>query len=369
MDPRRIADASPNDRGMAKPFDFSLPPELEAAEPPEARGLKRDQVRLMVTGYSSSRVQHAHFHDFPDFVESGDVVVVNTSATRNAALAATRQDRTPVALHLSTHLDDGLWTVEPRSVQTDGKTSHFDGLIPGESLQLPGGGSAMLRQRYVSDCEPEGRVSKTLWIAEISLPTTMDAYLQRWGFPIRYNYVKDRWPLEYYQTVYATEAGSAEMPSAGRAFTAYVLDLLAAKGVQVLPLILHTGVSNIETHEPPYKEFYRVPALTARRVSQARREGGRVVAVGTTVVRALESATDNRGNIHAGEGWTCLVVTPKRGLRVVSALLTGFHEPEASHLSILEALAGRPHIEAAYREALQQNYLWHEFGDLHLIVP
>ena len=191
----------------------------------------------------------------------------------------------------------------------------------------------------------------------------------RWGFPIRYNYVKDKWPASYYQTVYATETGSAEMPSAGRAFTIELLGRLATRGIEVLPLILHTGVSNVETHEPPYKEFYRVPAETAQGVTHARREGRRVVAVGTTVVRALESVADIYGHLHAGEGWTCLVVTPERGLRAVTALLTGFHEPEATHLAILEALAGRVHVQSAYTEALHHGYLWHEFGDLHLILP
>jgi S-adenosylmethionine:tRNA ribosyltransferase-isomerase len=143
---------------------------------------------------------------------------------------------------------------------------------------------------------------------------------------------------------------------------------LSSKGIRVLPLLLHTGVSNVETHEPPYKEFYRVPLETARGVNEARLGGHRVVAVGTTVVRALESVADIRGEVHAGEGWTCLVITPGRGVRSASALLTGFHEPEASHLAMLEALAGLSHIQAAYQEALQQGYLWHEFGDLHLIL-
>ena len=227
----------------------------------------------------------------------------------------------------------------------------------------------MLREPYTSDCDPNAGPSQTLWVASVSLPSDVDEYLRRWGFPIRYNYVKDKWPASYYQTVYATEPGSAEMPSAGHPFTAELLNRLSARGIRVLPLILHTGVSNVETHEPPYKEFYRVPQQTAEGVSQARAEGKRVVAVGTTVVRALESVTDIKGNVHAGEGWTCLVVTPQRGLRAVTGLLTGFHEPEATHLAILEALAGRAHIQSAYAEALRQGYLWHEFGDLHLILP
>ena len=351
------------------PIEFSLPPELEAAEPPEARGLRRDQVRLMVSNHSDGRIRHAHFYDLPDFLNPADVVVINTSGTRSAALRALREDGTELELHLSTHLDDGLWTVEPRSIYAGGKSKHFDGALSGERLSLPGGASVAFREPYISDCDANAKASQTLWVASIKLPSMADEYLRRWGFPIRYNYVKDKWPASYYQTVYATETGSAEMPSAGRAFTTEVLSRLVSRGIEVLPLILHTGVSNIETHEPPYKEFYRVPAETAQGVTRARREGRRVVAVGTTVVRALESVADIYGQVHAGEGWTCLVVTPERGLRAVTALLTGFHEPEATHLAILEALAGRAHIQSAYTEALQHGYLWHEFGDLHLILP
>ena len=194
-------------------------------------------------------------------------------------------------------------------------------------------------------------------------------YLTRYGFPIRYNYVKERWPLSFYQTVYATESGSAEMPSAGRPFTSRLLKRLESKGIRIAPLILHTGVSNIETHEPPYKEFYRVSPESAQMVNEARASGKQIVAVGTTVIRALETVTNGDGRTHAGEGWTCLVITPQRKLRAVNALLTGMHEPEASHLAMLEALAGISHIKVAYDEALRKGYLWHEFGDLHLILP
>ncbi len=350
-------------------FDFVLPPELEASAPPEARGLRRDEVRLMVSYYRSGRVQHTRFNQLPDALDRDDVVVVNTSGTRNAALRAVRSDRTDLELHLSIQLDDDVWAVEPRSLEADGKSKHFDGIISGEQLRLPGGGSAVLQERYVSDCEPDTGPSRTLWTAKLGLPTTIDEYLRRWGFPIRYNYVKDRWPISYYQTVYATEPGSAEMPSAGRPFTRTLFSRLSQKEIQVVPLLLHTGVSNVDTHEPPYKEFYRVPAETAEAVNQAHRNGHRVVAVGTTVVRALESVTDLRGEVHSGEGWTCLVITPHHKLRSVDALLTGFHEPAATHLAMLEAVAGTSHIESAYHEALRQRYLWHEFGDLHLILP
>ena len=159
------------------------------------------------------------------------------------------------------------------------------------------------------------------------------------------------------------------MPSAGRAFTPELITQLTARGVQFAPLILHTGVASPEAHEPPYAEYYRVPAETARSINGAREADRRIVAVGTTCVRALETVTDRDGVTHPGEGWTNIVVTPERGIRSVNALLTGLHEPHATHLAMLEALAGRKHLQVAYAEALRERYLWHEFGDLHLILP
>ena len=207
-----------------------------------------------------------------------------------------------------------------------------------------------------------------LWIATLDLQADLYEYLAEHGSPIRYNYVKQSWPSSYYQTVYATEPGSAEMPSAGRAFTPGVITRLVAGGVGIAPLILHTGVASLEEHEPPYEEYYKVPLATADAVNAAHAAGKRVIAVGTTVVRALETVTDAAGRTHPGEGWTGLVVTPERGVRAATGLLTGFHEPRASHLAMLEAFAGRQHLAAVYDEALRQGYLWHEFGDLHLLV-
>ena len=353
----------------ASEFEFSLPPELEAGEPPEARGLRRDQVRLMVSNYSNDRIRHARFDELLNFLNKGDVLVINTSRTRNSALTALRADGTPLELHLSTQLMEDLWTVELRSVQPDGKSKHFEGAQQGEVLRLPGEVTALLHGPYSSDCDPNlQQASQTLWSAALSLPTTVDDYLARFGFPIRYNYVKEKWPLSFYQTVYATESGSAEMPSAGRAFTPELLSHLESNGIQIAPLILHTGISNLETHEPPYKEFYQVPSKTAHLVNSAHTSGRRVIAVGTTVVRALETVSEEGGKVHAGEGWTCKVITAPYELRSVDGLLTGMHEPHATHLAILQSLAGLAHTKLAYSEALSHGYLWHEFGDLHLIM-
>jgi S-adenosylmethionine:tRNA ribosyltransferase-isomerase len=350
-------------------IEFSLPPDLEASAPPEARGLRRDQVRLMVSNYSTDQVRHDRFHHLDEYLSEGDVLVINTSRTRNSALAASRADGTALELHLSTHLDEDLWTVEVRSIEDTGKTKHFEEAREGEVLTLPVMGKAILQSPYVSDCTDDSKPSETLWLARLTFPRQVDDYLARYGFPIRYNYVKKRWPLSFYQTVYATESGSAEMPSAGRPFTSGLLKRLVSKGIRIAPLVLHTGVSNLETHEPPYKEFYRVTSETAHMVNEGRASGRRIIAVGTTAIRALETVTNANGQTHAGEGWTCLVIMPQRGLRAVNALLTGMHEPEASHLAILESLAGLSHIKIAYDEALRNGYLWHEFGDLHLIMP
>jgi S-adenosylmethionine:tRNA ribosyltransferase-isomerase len=298
-------------------------------------------------------------------------VVVNTSGTMNAALRATRADGTALELHLSTHLPADLWLVELRTLDgaaTRPATHPFDAPTPGETLALPAGAAATLHAPYHHD-GPAATWTGRLWIATLHLPSALDAYLTAHGFPIRYSYVKKEWPIAAYQTVYATEVGSAEMPSAGRAFTPELLTRLVAAGVQVAPLLLHTGVASLEDHEPPYEEYYRVGSETARLVNAARAAGRRVVAVGTTVVRALETVTDDDGTTHPGEGWTDLVITPERGLRAVNALLTGLHEPRSSHLAMLAALCGVEHLRVTYAAALDEGYLWHEFGDLHLILP
>jgi S-adenosylmethionine:tRNA ribosyltransferase-isomerase len=346
-------------------LDFELPPELEAGEPPEARGLTRDEVRLMVSHASDHRVVHSRFRDLEDFLEAGDVLVINTSGTMNAAVEAEREDGTKLELHLSTHLPADLWILELRR-PTDAAIEPFFHAEPGEALRLPEEATATLHAPYPG-VFVRGEGSR-LWISTLKSPHPLDEYLDRYGFPIRYRYVRESWPVSYYQTVYATETGSAEMPSAGRAFTTELITRLVAKGVQFAPLILHTGVASLEDDEPPYEEFFRVPPDTARLVNAARVAGRRVVAVGTTAVRALESVTDEDGVTHPGEGWTKLVVTPERPLRSVGAMLTGLHEPRSSHLAMLEALAGHEHLRVAYHEALREGYLWHEFGDLHLIL-
>lgn len=367
---KTVADPTISIQSWALPeltsLDFELPKELEAGEPPEARGLTRDQVRLMVSYLSDNRVIHSQFRHLPEFLNPGDVLVINTSGTLNAALNAKRADGTPLELHLSTHLPGNVWVVELRQLKPGGLVSFYTA-EEGEVLALPGGGQARLSAPYHTNRSSPDQTR--LWRATLRIPRSLPDYLDIYGFPIRYKYVRRGWPNAYYQTVYATEKGSAEMPSAGRAFTPELITRLVAQGVQIAPLILHTGVASLEVHEPPYEEYYRVPESTARQVNDARQAGGRIIAVGTTAVRALETVTGEDGRVHAGEGWTDLVVTPDRGIHALDGLITGFHEPQSTHLAMLSALAGFDHLRIAYAEALSQGYLWHEFGDIHLILP
>lgn len=339
--------------GAVEPsLEFTLPPELEAHEPPEERGLARDGVRMLVGVRASGAVDHHRFSELPALLRAGDLLVVNTSATLPAALDLAGG----LAVHVSTRLADGRWVVELRRSSLPCQDA-----AAGQVYRLRGGAELRLVAPYT-----DGR----LWVADFDVPVL--AHLERYGRPIRYGYVDREWPLPAYQTVFATHPGSAEMPSAGRPFTDRIVSRLVARGVVIAPLTLHTGVASPQAHEKPYPEWFEVPAATARLVNEARVAGGRVIAVGTTAVRALESAVDAAdpaGSVRASSGWTSLVVTPATGVRVVDGLLTGFHEPRASHLAMLEAIAGRSLLIACYREALESAYLWHEFGDVNLLLP
>lgn len=342
-------------------LEFELPPRLEAHEPPEARGLARDEVRLLVAHRDGGELVHARFWELPELLAPGDLVVLNTSATLPAALAARRADGAPLELRLSTPApdrveEDDWWVVELRR-----GPSPFAGGRAGERLELPAGGHAELVARLAA--------GRRLWLARLELPEPLEPYLHRHGQPIRYAHVPRAWPLETYQNVYALTPGSAEMASAGRPLTHELVTRLVAGGVHVAPVTLHAGVSSPERHEPPFAERYVVPAPTARLASAVRAAGGRVIAIGTTVVRALESVAAPDGTLRAGAAWTNLVIGPERRLRAVDGLLTGWHEPRASHLELLRALAGQQLLARAYAAALEHGYLWHEFGDSHLILP
>jgi S-adenosylmethionine:tRNA ribosyltransferase-isomerase len=341
---------------------FELPPALEANEPPEARGLARDDVRLLVASRGTGELAHHRFRDLPALLRPGDLVVVNTSATLPAAIGARRRDGRELLVHAAMPapgLPGGTrWLIELRTA--DGAAPLRDGRA-GERIELAGGAVAELLAPYAGE--------QRLWLVRIEADRPLPDHLAGHGRPIRYGYVRERWPLDAYQTAYALQPGSAEMPSAGRPFTPELITSLVARGIHVAPVVLHTGVSSPERHETPYPERFLVPEPTARLVNAVHGWNGRVIAVGTTVVRALETVADEQGTVEAQEGWTSLVVTPERGLLTVDGLITGWHEPEASHLQLLEAATGRELLRRSYDEAIEQGYLWHEFGDSHLVLP
>lgn len=365
---------------------FRVSSDLLAGKPAEARGLDRDGVRLLVArgrGADDPEVEHYVFADLPDVLEPGDLLVVNNSGTLPAALDAVALDSgVPLVLHVSTGTpqDPDAWIVELRRPMGDGSTRPFalepDSPDPasaagaasaaspaspataGLRLRVTGGATVTLLRPY----------THRLWVARLDLGMPVADYLTRHGRAIRYDYVDRDWPITAYQTVFAAVPGSAEMPSAARPFSADVVARLVAKGIYIAPITLHTGVASPEAHEKPYAEWYSVPEATADLVNHVRARGGRVIAIGTTAVRALESTADEEGTVHPGQGWTELIITPKRGVRAVDGLLTGFHEPEASHLLMLTAIAGPRLIRASYDAALAGRYLWHEFGDVNLLL-
>ncbi|MFF3309810.1 S-adenosylmethionine:tRNA ribosyltransferase-isomerase [Streptomyces sp. NPDC002952] len=343
---------------------WEVPRELSARVPAEQRGpgLDRDAVRLLVSRGTS--VSHHAFAELPGQLRAGDLLVVNTSATLSAAVDGS-VGHARVVVHFSTRGDDGRWAVELREPDGRGTTRPRAGGPAGTQVRLPGGVRLVLEEPLT----PEGT---RLWWARVP-EADVPGLLRRYGRPIRYSYTERDQPLSAYQTVFALPSadgtGSAEMPSAARPFTPRLVAELVSRGVQFAPVTLHTGVASAEAHEPPYPERYEVPLASARSINAVRAGDGRVVAVGTTAVRAVESAAGADGVVRERRGWTDLVITPERGVRVVDGLLTGLHEPEASHLLMLEAVAGRAAVERGYAEALRGRYLWHEFGDTHLLLP
>ncbi len=346
---------------------FRRPAGSDAIEPPEAHGVARDAVKLLIARRDG--ISHHRFADLGDQLHPGDLLVVNNSATLPAAVDGRRAGQR-VAIHFSTRLStvraEKLWVVELRPAGR--ATGHLADVRPGERVDMPGAGAIVIGSSYPRAGVEGGR----LWTARVVLEGPGDgvaSYLARHGRPIRYSYVPRPWPLRYYQTVFARCPGSAEMPSAARPFTPELVTSLVAGGIAIAPITLHAGVASAEAGEPPVPELFHVPAATARMVNLTRTTGSRVIAVGTTVTRALESAADADGVVREAGGWTDLVLGPEHPCRVVNGLITGWHDTGASHLLLLEAVAGTDLVAAAYREAVEHGYLWHEFGDSALLLP
>ncbi|PYJ74541.1 MAG: S-adenosylmethionine:tRNA ribosyltransferase-isomerase [Verrucomicrobia bacterium] len=328
---------------MPAPFAFTLPPELSAKEPPERRGIRRDQVRLLVIDRTTGRIEHTRFDKIARYLRAGDLLVFNSSRTLPASLRGCECGATHgpcMEVRLAERLPDDSWL------------------------------ALLLCEQGL---ERDDRIPR-LWKLRFSISgTELVDLIYRLGKPIRYEYVSAPWDLDYYQTVYATEPGSAEMPSAGRAFSWKLLLDLKRRGIDTGYIVLHTGLSSymdddLDRIHPASEEEYFVSATTAEKITHARKNCGRVIAVGTTVVRALESVADSEGRVSEKQGYTRLKIDSQHRLIAVDGLLTGLHEAEASHLDLLSAFLSPETIRAAYEEAIARKYLWHEFGDLNLIL-
>lgn len=332
----------------------ALPPQLRASLPAEMRGLRRDHVRLMVIDRARGALTHTRFYRLGEHLAPGDLLVVNKSRTLPAAVPALRADGTVVQLRPCVRRA-GEWhalAVEPHP--------------PHRNLPLTPG------ERLVSDGLPLGVVIERrpdiplLWRIAVELPDV--ALITSVGRPIRYSYVPGEVPLDHYQTIFATVPGSAESPSAGRAFSWELVLRLRAQGVRFAPILLHTGLSSYQDDDFDlehrlYEEAFDVPEETVSAI----RSASRVIAVGTTVVRAVETAASG-GVLRAAGGWTDLAIREDSQLRSVDGLLTGLHEPQASHWDLLRAFVAAPLLERAYSAAVERGYLWHEFGDTMLIL-
>lgn len=349
---------------MSTPFTFTLPAELAAKEPPERRGIARDQVRLMVINRAFHQVEHSRFDNLADFLRPGDLLVFNSSRTLPAVLnGCESQQGECIEIRLAQHLPDDSWLALLLCQQGD----PF-------ACELQSGMQINFGQGLIGTVGDRNTSIPRLWQIRFSKTGTelMDL-VYRLGRPIRYEYVSAPWDLDYYQTVYAKEPGSAEMPSAGRAFTWKLLFDLKKRGIETAHIVLHTSLSSymddqLDLQHLASEEEYFISETAAQKINWAHEQGGRVIAVGTTVVRALESVADVAGKIRAGHGYTRLHIKSDRVLKSVDGLLTGLHEPEASHLNLLTAFLPATQIKSAYEEAVQQGYLWHEFGDLNLIL-
>jgi S-adenosylmethionine:tRNA ribosyltransferase-isomerase len=340
---------------------FELPEYLACPKPTEERNLLRDEVRLLVTT-SSGQIDHTRFNRLDQYLNPGDVLVVNTSATVPSALPVTLPNGQKGMVHVSSNINAHKWLIEIREVSGN-KTIRWKEGEEGMILQLPSSASITLKQRYYKDQQ-----LLDLWYAEFRSNEQPVKYMAVNAHPIKYEKLDAHYPMSYYQTFFSFYPGSSEMPSAGRGFTKTLVDRLLKKGVVFAPILLHTGISSLEENESPYPEYMEIDPVSASIINMAKNQGERIIAVGTTAIRAIETAVNGDGNLVPYQGKTELFINENYTMKIADGLITGFHEPKASHLHILKAVAGFDHIENAYQTAIKADYYWHQFGDLHLIL-
>ncbi|GEL78624.1 S-adenosylmethionine:tRNA ribosyltransferase-isomerase [Tenuibacillus multivorans] len=330
---------------------FEIPKDLNASLPAEYRNGSRDQVKMMVT--EAGETTFTSFKNLSDYVQPGDVLIFNNTRTIPASLKVEWKDKI-IEIRLSQQIDNLIW----EGIVLKENVNIGDRLIVSSNLTFAvmGQGSEAPLLQLESGLNTQETIMEILSVGE----------------PIRYDYIYQPFPINTYQTVYGSVPGSMEMPSAGRAFTWQIINTLKEKGAKVGFVQLFTGLSYYEKDRWPnpsnHPERFCVSKEVADLVNQAKRKGNRVIAVGTTVVRALESAGKLGDVVEKNNEYTDLYVNERYERKVVDSLLTGLHEPEASHLDMLTSWLSKDEITALYHEAIERQFLWHEFGDLHLIL-
>ena len=334
-------------------FDFELPEELIAQTPIQ----QRDHSRLMHLDKQTGEISHEHFYDLPRFLKKGDCLVLNDSRVLPARLIGCRSTGGSVELVLLRDLGEGRWECLSRPGR---KTK------PGTELSFGGG---ELTATVESVAEGGNRIVKFHYEG-IFLEV-----LERLGKMPLPPYIKeDLQDAERYQTVYSREVGSAAAPTAGLHFTRELLAQIEAMGVNVCYVTLHVGLGTfrpvkedeIENHEM-HSEFCIIPERTARIVTETKKAGNRVIAVGTTSCRTLESFAQEDGSLPVSSGWTNIFIYPGYQFKCIDALITNFHLPESTLIMLVSALAGREHVLNAYKCAVEERYRFFSFGDAMMI--
>ncbi len=336
-------------------FDFNLPEDLIAQQPVEPR----DAARLLVVPQNGGELQHRYFHQLPDLLQPGDVLVLNDTRVIPARLFGRRESTgAMVEILLLTRLDLHRWEVLVR---------------PGRKAQVGDTivfGNGQLTAAIEAHTTAGGRVIR------FSFGESFEKVLAELGQMPLPPYIKGELvDPERYQTVYAAHPGSAAAPTAGLHFTSELMERLAAKGVLLVYLTLHVGlgtfrpvqVEKVEQHQM-HAEFYQIGETAASAINQAKRSGGRVIAVGTTCVRTLETVGDAKGMVHPGNGWTDIFIYPGYSFKVVDGMITNFHLPRSTLIMLVSAMAGRERILYAYEQAIEKRYRFYSFGDAMLII-